>query len=149
MKKIDVGKAIQILSILSAMALYTGNAYSLDGLLLDCRLEGGYPDIQIYINQVEGYVLYNAHLRDSYERQRAYKGETRGPVVIDEGLDITTNNDAFILASDDNSSFVFIKDTATYAYAWTMPVPVNAGKFLAFGNYHTGKCSTNPFSQTD
>jgi hypothetical protein len=149
MNTVSARKTMPLLSILGVVVLFAGNAYSQDSVLLDCRLDGGYPDIQIYIDQLEGYVLYNAHLRDSYERKRTVEDEIRGHIVIDEGLDITANNDAFILASDESASFVLVKETATYAYAWTMPVPMNAGKFVAFGNHHTGKCSINPFARTN
>ena len=55
--------------------------------------------------------------------------------------------DPFILANDKQASFIFIKRTAAFAYAWTTLVPIADGKFGAFGNNHSGKCSINPFSQ--
>ena len=115
-------------------------------VLLECKLKGGYPDVKLYINEQDGYILYNAQLRKTYERKRTYKGES-GPIVVDEGLDITVNNSKFIQAHDDNSSIVIVKSDASFAYAWTTPVPLPSGKFLAFGNNTSGTCSTNPFSE--
>ncbi len=132
-------------------ALYSSNAYSDDAILLNCDRYDGEQEFQIYINEAEEYVLYNAQTRDSYERERTYSvkdGEEGETTVLDEGLDIIVNNDVFIQARDDSSTFVFIKKTATYAYAWTMPLPVK-GKWFAFGNHHEGKCWTNPYVQQE
>jgi hypothetical protein len=112
-------------------------------------LKDGYPDTQIYINEVKRYVIYNAQFGDNYERKRVYKTDYGETQEIDVGMDITFNNDVFILASDNSASFVFMKETLTFAYAWTTPVPLKDGKFLAFGNHTEGKCSVNPFSRTD
>lgn len=143
-------------SLLSRIALSTifticsSNAYSQNGLLLNCELKDGYPNIQIYINEAKRYVIYNAQvLGNNYERKHVFKRDSGETQEIDIGMDITINNDALILANDDSASFVFIKETLTFAYAWTTPVPLKDGKFLAFGNHTEGKCSVNPFSRPD
>lgn len=149
MIKLNTLSKICILIFLSALC--GGNAYSDEGILLNCDRYDGESEFQIYINEAEGYVLYNADARDSYEREHEYSvadGEEGETMVIDDGLDIFVNNDFFIQAKDDSSTFVFIKQTATYAYAWTMPFPVKE-KWIAFGNHHEGKCSVNPFAPTE
>lgn len=150
MKNFSVARSIPSWIVLSSIfTIYGDYAYSQSGVLLNCELEGGYPDNQIYINEVEGYVIYNAQYGEGYERQRVYETDSGESRKLDVGLDITLNNAALILASKESSSFVFVKDMATFAYAWTIPVPLKDGKFLAFGNHHEGKCSVNPFSQAD
>ena len=127
--------------------------YSADeGVLLNCDRDNGEQEFQIYINEKKEYVLYNAQVRNTYEREREYfvrdsimderKDET---AIVDEGLNIRVNNANFIIARDDNSTFVFVKETMEYAYAWAIPIPVTKNDFLAFGNNHSGKCAVNPF----
>lgn len=120
-------------------------------VLLDCELEGGYGPVQIYIDETQKYVLYNAQVRTSYERLREYhvSGESGEKLSIDEGMDIIVNTDRFIQASNKDSSFLFVKKDATFAYAWTTLVPLAADEFMAFGNNHSGKCSINPFKMPD
>ena len=131
------------------IGLGSSNAHAQDVILMNCDRYDGKHKFQIYVNEVEGYVLYNAQVRGSYEREREYavvggkEGET---ITIDDGLDIYINTDELIQAGDKDSTFFFAKDTATYAYAWTMPLPVKDGKLIAFGNHHSGKCSVNPFA---
>ena len=86
-------------------------AHAQNGLLLNCKLEGGYEDNQIYINEVKGYVIYNAQWTKSYEREREFKGDDGKPVLIYTSLEITFSDDNFLLASDSDSSFVFVKKT--------------------------------------
>lgn len=150
MKKFNVARSIQSrLVLIGIFTIYSGYGYPQTGVLLECELEGGYPTNQIYVNEAEGYVIYNAQHRESYERQRVFENESGEPREFDVGLDITLNNSELILASNERSSFVFIKETSTFAHAWTMPVPRENGTFLAFGNHHEGKCSVNPFFQPD
>ena len=120
-------------------------AYAQDGLLLNCKLEGGYEDNQIYINEGKGYVIYNAQLSQSYERKREFEGGDGKSVIIDVSLEITFSDDNILLARDSSASFVFVKKTSTFAYAWTQPIPLENGTYLAFGNHHQGKCSINSF----
>jgi len=49
--------------------LWGGNTFSDDAILFTCDRYDGEQKFQIYINEAEGYVLYNAHLRDTYERE--------------------------------------------------------------------------------
>lgn len=133
-----------------SVALFGASAYSSNGELLDCDRFGGEEEFQVYINEAQGYILYNAELRDSYEREREYSvvgGEEGETIVVDEGLDIQVSTDRHIQAGDETSSFVFAKETATYAHAWTMFVPNRDGKLVAFGMHHSGRCSMNPFAQ--
>ena len=144
----SVASAFYGLLFLSAIGLiFSGYAYSQGGVLLNCELEGGYDDNQIYINEDEGYVLYNAQLRESYERERVYQTESGGPMALDDGMEIAVNNDLFIIAKDLTHTFLFIKDSATFVLVWIMPLAGKDGKYFAFGNEHSGKCSVNPFSQ--
>ena len=61
--------------------LFSFHAYG--STLLDCELTGGYPGNQIYINEKEGYVLYNAQYRarNDYSRVRVYQGDS-GPIAV-------------------------------------------------------------------
>lgn len=144
-------KAHSVISSLCVLLLMLSFQFvrAAEAALLDCEREGGYGPVQIYIDEAQMYVLYNAQVRSSYERHQEYSvAETPGEtVLIDDGLDIHANTDRFIQASDENSSFVFVKKDATFAYAWTTLVPLVEGGFLAFGNNHSGKCSVNPFNQ--
>jgi len=115
-----------------------------DGLVFECDRYDGEQSFKIYINEAEGYVLYNAQTRGGdYSRKREYsmpENEDGKTVVLDDGLDIYQNDRQLIRASSQDSSFVLAKETATYAYAWTTPFPRGDGKLVAFGNHHTGRC---------
>ena len=85
-------------------SLYVVSGFA-DGILFECKLNGGDSDNQIYINEEEGYVVYNAQNRKdgNYERKREYtvNGGNEGPTrLLDDGLDIQANNELFIWASD-------------------------------------------------
>ena len=150
MNKFSVARSTRSWMVLGiVVTIYSGYAYSQSGVLLNCELKGGYPNKQIYINEGEGYVFYNVQHRESYERQRVYKTESEKPTVLDVRMHITVNNDVLILANDQRRSFVFIKDTATFAYASTMLAVLEDGEFIAVGNHAEGKCSVSPFSQPD
>jgi hypothetical protein len=101
-------------------------------------------------------------------------GET---IVVDFGLDIRINNSNFIIAREDaqdyildiktesgkidvadikdrvnletlgGSTFVFVKKTMKYAYAWATLIPVTKNDFLPFSYNHSGECAVNPFDQ--
>ena len=61
MKKLSLARIILSWMVLSVIVtIYSGYAYSQSGIILNCELEGGYADNQIYINEAEGYILYNA-----------------------------------------------------------------------------------------
>lgn len=141
-------------SALSACALILWtlisiSAYAAEGVLLSCDRYDGEQKFQIYINEEDGYIIYNAQVRDgNFERAREYAvvgAESDEKVTIDEGLTILINDNAFIQASNDTSSFVFVKQTAAYAYAWTTLVPAGNENLVPFGNHHEGTCSVNPF----
>ena len=119
-------------------------------VLLDCELEVGYGPVQIYIDEAQKYVLYNAQFRTSYERLREYSvsGGTAEKLSVDEGIDIIDNTARFIQASNKNHNFLFIKEDATFAYAWTT-LYLAADELMAFGNNHSGKCSINPFKMPE
>jgi len=118
------------------------------GVLLNCTRYNGEQDFQIYINEAESYLLYNAQRYDNYKRLQVYNiTDSDETTVVDMGLDITASNSAFIIANDNSSSFVLYKGNATFAYAWTSLNLVGDGKYLAFGNNHEGNCSANPFNQ--
>ena len=121
------------------------------GILLDCSRYDGKQDFQIYIDEADGYVLYNAQLRNgSLQRSRDYAvadGADGEAITLDDSLTIWMNNEVAIHAHDDSSSFIYIKASATFAYAWTMLVPLSGGSFNAFSNHHDGECSPNPFVQ--
>ncbi len=120
-----------------------------DGLMFECDRYDGEQNFQIYINELKGYVLYNAQTREGdFSREREYsmsEGGDGNVVVIDDGLDIYQNDRQLIRASNKNSSFILAKETATYAYAWTTPFPRGDGKFVAFGSHHSGRCLQNPW----
>lgn len=119
-------------------------------ILLDCEREDGYGPVQIYIDVAKMYILYNAQVRsNNYERYREYSVVNGAPgetMLQDDGIDINANTDRFIQASDQNSTFIFVKGDATFAYAWTTLIRLEESDFMAFGNSHTGKCSVNPFN---
>ena len=148
MKRFSVASSFYSRLVLSIIVTFcSGYAYSQGGVLLNCELEGGYDDNQIYINEDEGYILYNAQLRESYERERVYQTKSGEPMAIDDGMEIAVNNAAFIIAKDLTHTFLFIKDSATFVHVWVLPLAGKDGKYVAFGNEHSGKCSVNPFSQ--
>ena len=150
MEKTSAAETIRNWTILIVVVMtYSNYAYSQGGVLLSCELDGGYPDNQIYINEAEKYVIYNAQLGKNHERQRVFEDEPGSRSTIDVGMDITLNNDTLILANSNSESFVFIKTTLTFAYAFTLPVGTADGRWLAFGNFHQGRCSVNPFSKAD
>ncbi len=95
-------------------------------------------------------MLYNAQHRTdgNYEREREYRVEGKEGETVPHanGIDISFSNDLILLANDKSSSFVLVKKTAEFAYAWTMPIPTAKG-LMAFGNHREGKCSSNPFAQ--
>lgn len=133
------------------LLIFVTNALGEDGILLDCKLNGGYPDAQIYINEKEGYVLYEIGGLKTYERKREYyttdTDGNREATVIDDGLGITyTVDNRFILANDQRASFIYIKESGKFAYAWTTMIPMGES-FAPFGNHHSGHCSSNPFNQ--
>ena len=133
---------VAILPLISNSVLAAEN-----GVLLNCDRYDGEQEFQIYINEDEEYVIYNAQNHDSYERRREVPVTNSDETsVIDFGLDITANNSAFIMASDNSASLVFVKRDASFAYAWTNPIPIREGIFAAFGNSHEGSCSINPFN---
>lgn len=122
-------------------------------MLLNCSRFNGEDEFQIYIDVERGYVLYNAQLihDGNYERTREVVtiGKDGETTLVDLGLDITMNNNLVIQANDENSTFLLAKGTATFAYAWTTLLPPgNNGQLVAWGNSHDGKCSTNPFVQS-
>lgn len=143
--------SIRVWVITVAVGLWPVCAMSGGGMVLDCDRYDGDQTFQIYVNELEGYVLYNAqHRKGDYSREREYSradDPDRGTVVIDEGLDIYQNGPTLIRASSNDASFVLAKETATYAYAWTTPFPRGDGKLVAFGNNHTGRCLQNPWQQ--
>ena len=150
MKKFSFVRSLLGRIVLSTIfTICSSNAHSQNGILLNCELKGGYPDTQIYINQAERYVIYHAQHGDDYKRKRVFKSDSGGTQEIDVGIDITINNDAFIQANDDSSSFLFTKETLAFAYAWTAPLPLKDDRFMAFGNHTEGKCSVNPFPRPD
>lgn len=147
-KKFGTAETILHWTILFALGMTYGNfAYSQDGVLLSCEFEGGYPDNQIYIDEADRYVIYNAQLGESHERQRVFEDKSGGLSTLDVGMNITFNNEILILANDNSASFVFIKATLAFAYAFTLPVEAPDARWFAFGNFHQGKCSVNPFSK--
>ena len=114
--------------------------------LLNCQRYDDEKEFQIYLNEPDAYVIYNAQIDDSYERHREVPIEgSDDTTTIDFGLDITVNNSAFIVARDDMGSLMISKRDASFAYAWVNPVPVGDGEFTAFGNHHEGTCSISPF----
>jgi hypothetical protein len=143
----DTSLAIAALMLCS----FTGKSQTPDGVLLNCDRYDGEEQFQIYINETAGYIIYNAQVRDgNYDREREYVvvGESsEEKVMIDDGLTIVVNNSAVIQAADESSSFLFVKQTARYAYASTTLAPIEDGVFLPIGNHHQGACSVNPFSQ--
>lgn len=154
MTKLKKSLKTYIVSLLVTFS--TGNTHAGEGVLLNCDRNDGADKFQIYINETKEYVLYNAQLRDSYERKGEYSvrdslanENQEKTMVIDVGLDIRENNSNFIIARDDNATFVFVKKTMSYAYAWAVPLPVTKDHFLAFGNNHSGNCSVNPFKQSE
>ena len=123
-----------------------------EGVVFECDRYDGEQNFEIYINEAEGYVLYNAQVRNGdYSRKREYSMPENGDsktVILDGGLDIYQNDLQLIRASSQDSSFVLAKETATYAYAWTTPFPRGDGKFVAFGNHHSGRCLQNPWRES-
>jgi hypothetical protein len=123
--------------ILVLCALSGSNAHASEEVLLNCDRYDGEQRFQIYINEEDGYVIYNAQVRDGdFERELEYTvvGEENGEkAIIDDGLTIRSNNNAFIQAGSDTSSFVFVKQTAAYEYAWTTLVPTGNDDFLPLG----------------
>lgn len=122
-----------------------------DGVLMNCDRFDGKNTFQIYVDQTAGYILYNAQVRDSYERQRVYTligdkdDETR---TVDEGLDISVNTEHVLQANNKDSTFIIVKATGTFAYAWVTLMPSNAG-LVPFGMYHEGKCYASPFAKPE
>lgn len=141
--------------VLLLLQLFSNLSFSSDdGILLNCDRYEGTKDLQIYINEDKGYVLYNAQTRDNYDRTREYQvvgsassNSAKKTNIIDEGIDITENNSSFIIARDDRGTFVFTKKNLRYAYAWAQLVPDRNGEIFAFANSHIGACQVNPFSQ--
>ena len=136
------------LLILLLLVAYGANAD--EGIVLDCTRYDGTQKLQIYINVSKGYVLYNAHLRNSFERIQQFTvkklpgSKSADTEDIDLGLDITRNDDWVLEASRAGSSFLYVKLTDSFAYAWTTPIPNKDGTLVAFGNHHAGTCSQRP-----
>jgi len=131
---------------------FVDNAHSDEGILLNCDRFDGEDEFQIYINETKKYVFYNAQLIQdgNYERTREAPvsgGKDGETTVVDLGLDIRINNSNFIIARNDDSTFVFVKKTMKYAYAWATLIPVTKNDFLPFSNNHSGECAVNPFDQ--
>lgn len=72
-----------ILTIVSSSVLVADT-----GMLLNCRRNSSEEQFQIYINEVEKYVIYNAQNYDSYERVRRVQSRNPNEIAIrDIGLD--------------------------------------------------------------
>lgn len=118
-----------------------------NGMLLNCHRYDGEEQFQIYINQADKYVIYNAQTYDNYERMQRFTFINSNEIAIrDIGLDISINNESFIVASGNSASFLLIKKDASFSYAWTTPIQISEGVFAPFGDSHKGSCSINPFN---
>jgi hypothetical protein len=100
--------------------------------------------IQIYINFDESYVLYNAHLLSAKERSRSSDPRNRDgneSEKIEGELTINTNSDEAIEASNDSSSFLYLKQESKFLYAWTSLIPSGNNTIQSFSATFSGSCS--------
>ena len=128
---------------------FAGSGFCDDGVLLTCETNDGKQEIHIYVNEAEGYVVYDIQDNEDWENLRDFLATEMDIEIGVPGslleMNISSNNESTIAAEKENAVFLLTKSSLTFAYA-SLVVLEGPTDLIAWGGHTMGKCSKEPLA---